>query len=100
MLESLDRFKTAFNQLNKDTLHLLEDIYTPDVRFRDPVHELNGLPALRDYYSRLYEGVLSCRFEFEDEVIVGQQECWSGSCASSMRASGAARRWSYAVSAI
>ena len=34
----LDRFKTAFNQLNKDHLDLLEEIYTPDVKFRDPVH--------------------------------------------------------------
>jgi hypothetical protein len=69
----LDRFKTAFNQLNKDHLDLLEEIYAPDVAFRDPVHELKGLPALRDYYSRLYQGVVSCRFDFEDEVIAGQQ---------------------------
>ena len=69
----LDRFKTAFNQLNKDRLDLLEEMYAPDVAFRDPVHELNGLPALRDYYGRLYQGVVSCRFDFEDEVIAGQQ---------------------------
>lgn len=73
MAEPLDRFKTAFNQLNKDTLHLLEDIYTPDVQFRDPVHELSGLPVLRDYFGRLYDGIISCRFEFEAEVIAGQQ---------------------------
>ena len=73
MSGSLDRFKTAFNQLNKDTLHLLDEIYAPDVEFRDPVHELKGLPALRGYYSRLYDGVISCRFEFEAEVIAGQQ---------------------------
>jgi len=69
----LDRFKTAFNQLNKDHLDLLEEIYAPDVAFRDPVHEIQGLPALRDYYGRLYQGVVSCRFDFEDEVIAGQQ---------------------------
>jgi hypothetical protein len=69
----LDRFKTAFNQLNKDTLHLLDEIYAPDVEFRDPVHELKGLPALRGYYSRLYDGVVSCHFDFEAEVIQDQQ---------------------------
>lgn len=73
MSGSLDRFKTAFNQLNKDRLDLLEEIYAPDVAFRDPVHELRGLPALRDYYGRLYRDVVSCRFDFEDEVIAGQQ---------------------------
>ena len=73
MSAHLDRFKTTFNQLNKDTLRLLEDIYTPDVQFRDPVHELNGLSALRDYYGRLYDGVVSCHFDFEAEVIQDQQ---------------------------
>ena len=73
MSRPLDHFKTVFNQLNKEHLHLLEEIYTPDVQFRDPVHALEGLSALRDYYGRLYEGVLSCRFEFDAEVIEGQQ---------------------------
>ncbi len=73
MSRSLDRFKKVFNELDKDHLDLLEQIYTPDVKFRDPVHTLNGLPALRDYYSRLYEGVISCQFTFEAEVIEGQQ---------------------------
>ncbi|MFZ1327161.1 MAG: nuclear transport factor 2 family protein [Candidatus Contendobacter sp.] len=65
----LDRFKNSFNQLNKDSLALLDEIYTADVAFRDPVHTLQGLPALRDYYRRLYDGVVSCRFEFDDEIL-------------------------------
>lgn len=69
----LDRFKTAFNPLNKDTLHVLDEIYAPDVEFRDPVHEINGLPALRAYYGRLYDGLVSCHFDFEAEVIQDQQ---------------------------
>jgi hypothetical protein len=73
MSRPLDRFKTVFNQLNKDHLHRLEEIYTPDVQFRDPVHALHGLPALRDYYGRLYEGVISCQFEFNAEVIEDRQ---------------------------
>lgn len=73
MSRPLDHFKTVFNQLSRDNLGLLEEIYTPDVQFRDPVHALEGLPALREYYGRLYEGVLSCRFEFDAELIEGQQ---------------------------
>ena len=69
----LDRFKTGFNQLNRNNLSLLEEMYTPDVKFRDPVHTLDGLPALRDYYARLYDGVVSCHFDFEAEVIQGRQ---------------------------
>ena len=73
MSGALDYFKYTFNRLNAKQLDLLGEIYTPDVSFRDPVHELQGLPALRDYYGRLYQGVVSCRFEFEAEVIDGQQ---------------------------
>ena len=69
----LDHFKDAFDRLNANTLDLLAEIYTPEVIFRDPVHELHGLPALRAYYGRLYDGVISCQFEFEDDVISGEQ---------------------------
>ena len=73
MLAPLDHFKTVFNRLSANTINLLEEIYAPDVVFRDPVHELNGLSALRDYYGRLYQGVVSCHFEFESEVSDGSQ---------------------------
>lgn len=66
---ALQRFKTVFNELNTRELHRLEEIYTPDVRFIDPVHELNGLDAVRGYYRNLYEGVLSCRFDYDDEIV-------------------------------
>jgi hypothetical protein len=73
MAGTLDYFKYTFNRLNAQHLDLLDEIYTSDVWFRDPVHELQGLPALHDYYGRLYQGVVSCRFEFEAEVVDGQQ---------------------------
>lgn len=69
MPDPIGRFKEVFNQLDASNLNLLGEIYQPDVVFRDPVHELEGLEALRDYYAGLYEGVVSCRFEFEDELI-------------------------------
>lgn len=69
----LHRFKTVFNQLNANNLNLLAEIYAADVAFRDPVHELQGLPALRAYYGRLYDGVISCQFEFRDEIIGDHQ---------------------------
>ena len=69
MAEFVDHFKDTFNRLNARNLELLEQIYSPQVSFRDPVHAIQGLPALRAYYARLYKDVVSCRFDFEDEVI-------------------------------
>lgn len=65
----LQHFKSVFNELDANQLHRLDEIYDPNVKFIDPVHELTGLPALRAYYRKLYEGVTSCRFEFEDELV-------------------------------
>jgi SnoaL-like domain len=70
---ALQRFKDAFNRLNASNLDLLEEIYSPDIVFSDPVHQLQGLTELRVYYARLYEGVISCRFAFEDEIVQDQR---------------------------
>lgn len=69
MAELISHFKEIFNRLDARNLELLDQIYSPEVSFRDPVHQVQGLSALKDYYARLYTGVVSCRFDFEDEVI-------------------------------
>lgn len=73
MMGPLLRFKDMFNELNANNLDLLEKIYDPLVYFRDPVHELQGLPELREYYRHLYDGVVSCHFDYENEVIEDDQ---------------------------
>jgi len=69
MPSTLQHFKDVFNRLDMTHLDLLDEIYDPDVKFMDPLHELSGLPKLREYYQRLYEGVISCRFDFDDEIV-------------------------------
>lgn len=73
MNENLERFKKAMNDVTADSLDLLPEIYDEDVRFVDPLHEIEGLEALRDYYARLYEGVAEIRFEFLNEVTNGEE---------------------------
>jgi hypothetical protein len=67
----VERFKSLANRLSYETLHFLDDLYTEDIVFIDPVGEFRGLPAVRDYYARLYEGVKTISFAFEDEVRGG-----------------------------
>lgn len=59
------RFQEVFQQLRHDTLDLLDEVYAADVVFQDPLHRVEGLVALRDYFARMYEGVESIRFEFD-----------------------------------
>ena len=58
------RFQAAFQALRHDNLSLLAGIYADDVGFEDPLHRVDGLAALRDYFERLYVGVESISFEF------------------------------------
>ncbi len=65
----LEQVKTVFNQLNKDNLHLLEDIYTEDLEFRDPLHHLHSRKELTNYFAKSYKGILFSHFKFKEELV-------------------------------
>lgn len=62
----IDLLMQAYNRLNAGNLELLDTVYSPDVVFIDPAHELHGLPALRSYFARQYAQVRRAGFEFHD----------------------------------
>lgn len=70
---ALERFLTTYQRLNRDNLELLDAIYSDDVRFSDPAHSLNGLPALRHYFTELYANVESISFAFDTPQINGDR---------------------------
>ena len=65
-------FLEVFNSLTSDNLHRLEEIYTSDIHFVDPAHEIHGLENLRDYFAKLYANVTSVNFDFREEMSSGQ----------------------------
>ncbi len=65
-------FLEVFNTLSSDNLHLLDQIYSSDIRFIDPAHEINGIEKLRDYFAKLYANVTSVHFDFHEEVRSGE----------------------------
>lgn len=74
MNDFLRRFAEGFATLNKDNLYLLGELYSDDVVFRDPMHEVHGLTAMQDYFAELYANVETLHFEFHgfDRVDVGE----------------------------
>jgi hypothetical protein len=64
------RFQGVYQDLRRDTLGLLDGVYAENVLFEDPLHRIEGLPALKAYFARLYEGVDTIGFEF-GEVLEG-----------------------------
>lgn len=47
---------------------MLKDIYHNDIVFKDPIHQLQGLHQLQQYFSTLTNNMNTCRFEFADEI--------------------------------
>lgn len=62
-----------FNGTTKETMSRVDDFYAKDALFRDPVGEIRGASAIKAYYARLYENVLSIRFDFESEIGEGDE---------------------------
>lgn len=74
MSDFLRQFAHSFASLDKHNLERLENLYSKDITFTDPLHEVQGLTALHDYFAGLYEQVSQLRFDFHsfDQVNEGE----------------------------
>ncbi|AYF86789.1 nuclear transport factor 2 family protein [Pseudomonas sp. DY-1] len=74
MPDFLRGFAQSFSSLDSNSLGNLDKLYAPDVQFRDPLHRLNGLPALRRYFGQMYASVEDLHYDFHgfDEVGPGR----------------------------
>jgi hypothetical protein len=68
----IERFKAYFKILHKSDLSQLRDLYSQQILFKDPVHEIRGLVELEDYFTSLCADLSDCRFEYLDEMITDQ----------------------------
>ncbi|MGR5062842.1 nuclear transport factor 2 family protein [Photobacterium sp. DNB22_13_2] len=66
-----DKFVTIYQNLDKQDLSVLQDIYHNDIVFEDPAHRMEGWPQLSDYFIRLFDAVDYCRFDITDHVCRG-----------------------------
>ncbi|WP_043307151.1 nuclear transport factor 2 family protein [Pseudomonas sp. ML96] len=74
MSDFLRRFAADFATLDANNLHRLGALYAEDIRFRDPLHEIHGLPALHDYFAELYANVREVQFDIHGHDQVGDGE--------------------------
>ncbi|MBW3696896.1 nuclear transport factor 2 family protein [Vibrio sp. T187] len=69
----VERFVQAYSQLGTDNLHLLKDVYHANVVFCDPMHRVEGIWALLDYFDHMYSHVTRCDFDIERVFHDGDQ---------------------------
>ncbi len=65
----VERFKDYFRTLHESDLSQLHDLYSDHVIFRDPVHEINGLVEVEDYFTSMCADLSVCKFEYLDEMV-------------------------------
>lgn len=68
--QNIERF---YNLFNRDTLYLVDEFYDPQVKFIDPIVQLNNREELTQYYKDMYKGVESITFEFSGEIVQGDE---------------------------
>lgn len=64
----MEKFLQMYKELSHDNLHLLEGVYSSDISFVDPAHEINGLNQLTEYFAALYQNVEAITFDFHNTL--------------------------------
>jgi steroid delta-isomerase len=52
--DSLTTMVRFFNGLAPDKLDMLGDVYSPGIEFRDPLHQVKGLAAVRHVFGQMF----------------------------------------------
>lgn len=69
----VENFKAIYQTFDSNTLLRLPWVYSPDIAFRDPVHQLQGLAALKDYFEGFCKPDTQCSFVFLNQLVSSEQ---------------------------
>jgi hypothetical protein len=69
----IEQFKRLYQTFDSHTLAYLPQLYSPTIIFKDPVHQLNGISALSDYFSGFCNSETKCQFEITNQIVAKDQ---------------------------
>jgi limonene-1,2-epoxide hydrolase len=75
MNPTLEKFKHFYQQLNNSELTGLGQIYRSDIEFIDPVHHIQGIQALHQYFKNMMQDLIHCNFEIH-QITEQEQEAY------------------------
>ncbi|MFO1367812.1 MAG: nuclear transport factor 2 family protein [Marinagarivorans sp.] len=67
--ELVEEFKRCYATFGRDTIAQLQKVYDPAITFIDPLHRIDGWPALERYFAASAANLDYCRFDFVDSVV-------------------------------
>ncbi|MEX2962300.1 nuclear transport factor 2 family protein [Microbulbifer sp. TYP-18] len=72
LITQLKQYYTDFLAVDPDCLG---ELYSQQVIFCDPLHRVEGLAALKDYFASMSARMITCRFQFDDAVVGTDEAC-------------------------
>jgi len=69
--ELVEKVMGFYENFSKESLALLDDIYTQDVEFVDPIHKLEGMLALKTYFRGMLKNMQHYEMHY-NEIIVNR----------------------------
>jgi len=70
---NVDNFKSIYQTFDSKMLSHLPSLYSQDIVFKDPIHQLHGLDALGRYFANFLSPELKCSFVFNNQLITNEQ---------------------------
>ena len=70
---NIDKFKTLYQTFDANTLKQLPNLYSEAIIFKDPIHELQGLAALSQYFAGFCSPDTQCSFQFTNQIVAADQ---------------------------
>lgn len=68
MSQIVNKFCDYYQDLTLDGLRQLNQIYSKDALFIDPLHSIRGLNTISDYFEKLVANINYCRFRINDVI--------------------------------
>ncbi len=68
-IDNIEKFKALYTTFDTSTIHKLPDLYSQQITFKDPIHQLEGLASLKNYFSNFCESEMQCNFIFTNHIV-------------------------------
>ncbi|GLS27977.1 nuclear transport factor 2 family protein [Marinibactrum halimedae] len=68
-MTGLSTFLEYYRNFSDQELSRLQHIYADNALFRDPVHEVQGINALEEYFKEVSTNLTHCSFEFRSQHL-------------------------------
>ena len=74
-LTVIDNFKQYYSYFSSRDMDALNTFYSESLIFSDPIHQIESLDDVKQYFSSMCDNLTECRFEFVGETI-GDSSAW------------------------